>query len=239
MSDAESKTNWRNRLFLHGTQPDRAQRILDEGFQTRWEPLEESERADGVTRVVDAPNGDCLGMGAYMTASPRWAAYFGPAILRVEMVPGTRILDISSRPDPKILKRLRQEFGKQILDSTSPWKSMPRNKRFTLPELVAWVSHHFDKTYGPRAMLRDSEKQMVQWRQHERALHNARSVVQRFGYHGFGDPHTDLGVVVFSPDRLEAVELIACLEPDTPMEAPHVQSVAALRAWWAKNATHR
>jgi hypothetical protein len=195
---SEALENLSNRVFFHGTGVREARSILRRGFRV-WRRLgPERERVPG--------DGN-LGRGIYVTCDHRVALWFGRALLRVELVRGTRILDASVPPDPKVIRHLAKEFGREILKAP-PWKALPRNKRLTLPELVALLRYHYVGTWetgvGPWRWPRKRAG-------HLDRLDELRRILVRYGFHGFGNPADDNGIVVFAEDRLVARELLAVI----------------------------
>ncbi len=185
-----------NRGYFHGTDVPAALSILRQGFRV-WRP-----RGPDGERVASDGN---LGRGIYITNDHRVALFFGQALLRVEIAPGTRILDASLPPGPKTIRSLVREFGRTIL-TDSPWKVLPRNKRLTLPELVALLRYHYVGAW-------EKGDAFGRWpprrEQHFKRLDDLRSVFVRYGLHGFGNPADDNGIVVFAEDRLVPRELVA------------------------------
>jgi hypothetical protein len=112
-------------------------------------------------------------------------------------------------PDAKTIAYLQREFGREILNC-APWKVIPKNKRLTSQELVALFRYHYrhtwKKDYGTDA------KWGARWPaervRHSRLLDNFRSLLVRYGLHGYGHPADDNGVVVFAGDRLVLQEVV-------------------------------
>lgn len=189
-------------VFFHGTSLERAASIAEEGFRAWFQ--EEDERPF-------ASFGN-LGVGVYLTCNWRIALWFGPTLLRAEIRPGTRILNAAVAPDAKLLTSLQREFGRDIL-RRPPWLVLPKNKRLTLRELVALFRYHYwnswEKDYGT---AKDGGVKWTKQRDaHFRRLLDYRKILIRYGFHGFGNPRDDNGVVIFAPDRVALVELIAQL----------------------------
>ena len=138
------------------------------------------------------------------------AAWFGPALLRITAVPGTRLLNSAIRPDEKTLEYLQREFGREILKK-SPWKVLPRNKKLMLPELVCLFRYHYWRTWD-KAYSKDPygcSKWPQQRLLHSRLLRDFRSMLVRYGFHGYGNPEDDNGIVVLAEDRLVLKEVVA------------------------------
>ncbi len=182
--------------FLHGTQPGRATKILTEGFA-------QFRRGDPVGRYWGE---GCLGAGTYFTRAFRQALFFGPAILRVGLAPGTRILDASEMPDKKVLAYLKREFGKDIL-GPRPLSCISTNKHLRQTELIALLRLHFNAVWPYPYRETQWTRQYLR---HAKALSCLVSELSKAGFHGYGNPQDDKGVVVWEahrvrPMRLEAV----------------------------------
>lgn len=196
----EVLANLKNRVFYHGTSLAAAERIAEEGFQA-WRYDEDLG--------VQLEYGGNLGIGIYVSCDWRIALWFGSTLLRATAKPGTRILDAALPPDRKVLRHLEREFGRKVLTET-PWKALPKNKRLMLNELVALFRYHYQKTWETKYGVDGWSWPRVRER-HERLLNRFRSILIRNGFHGYGDPRDENGVVIFSGDRLELVDVIADL----------------------------
>jgi len=204
MSDTLS--NAERQKFYHGTSLEAAEKIAREGFRV-WFHSTDDEPGER------SCSGGNLGNGIYITRDWRVAlAIGGPVLLRVSIRPGTKLLDASLPPDTSVIKYLRREFGHEVL-SKSPWKSIPKNKNLTLQEFIALFRYHYwttwEKAYGT-----DSET-FYRWpakrELHLRLVKAFRTRLARLGFHGYGNPKDDNGIVVFAEDRLKAVELVSHL----------------------------
>ena len=183
----------RERCFYHGTSWAAAAAIRDQGFRVWF-------RDDDVGRYASGGN---LGTGIYITQSPKVAAWFGPALLRVELRRGTRLLNAAVPPRLRDLDSLRREFGREILQRP-PWKVVPRNKRLKRAEVIALLRYHYGNAWEREyAEDRDGIPRWPRRRElHARLSRDFRSMLMRHGYHGFGNPEDDNGIVVFAEDRL-------------------------------------
>jgi len=190
--------------FYHGTRLDAVECIVQQGVRTWF--LDE----DGQQYCRDGN----LGTGIYITCNWRMALWFGPALLRVGLQPGTRLLNASEPPDPTSIAYLQREFGREIL-TKPPWHVIPRNKQLTLPELINLFRYHYQHTWE-HDFGTDSARVSKWSRQrdvHGMLLVNFRSLLIRYGFHGYGNPDDDNGIVVFAGDRLILKELIAEVPP--------------------------
>ena len=201
--------------FYHGTLPKYAGRIRAEGFRVGAIDL----FGDGDLVVIGGGN---IGFGSYLTTDWRIALWFGPAILKIHLQRGTRILRLGSPPDKKVLLYLRKEFGKSLFDTETIDTVIPRNKRLTFSEYVALLSYHYEKTsnYFWKLKTIESHKRHTRKWMHVAAMHKLGAGLQRFGIHGFGEPKTHNGIVIFQPDRILVDELVVVV-PDTTWQELH------------------
>jgi len=102
-----------------------------------------------------------------------------------------------------VLGYLQREFGREVLKE-SPWKAIPRNKQFTLPELIALARYHYRSTWTGENWNRPRR-----YRKHVRLLRHFRNMLVRYGFDGYGDPASDNGIVILAGDRLRLVDLVA------------------------------
>ncbi len=189
--------NLRRHVFFHGTSLANAQAILTQGFRIWHRDPEHGRYACGGN----------LGNGIYLSCSWATALWFGPALLRVTLRPGTRVLDTSLRPSRQALGFLTREFGREILEKP-PWKVLPQNKRLKRRELVELFRHQYWKTWD------DPEFGKARWEKRFALLGRFRSMLVRYGYHAYGHPADDNGVVVFAEDRIELRELVGAVSPE-------------------------
>ena len=202
----EISAAFEDRVFYHGTDLEATESIARHGFSV-WFTDEDGDRY---------PSGGHLGNGIYITCNWRIALMFGVTLLRVGLKPGTRILDAAVPPDKKTLDYLQSEFGREILRK-SPWKCVPANKKLRQREVICLLRYHYHATwikkYGPDDgnALRDWSPRRVG---HSKRLEDFKSILIRYGFHGYGSPGDDLGVVILDGDRVELLELVAFLPPD-------------------------
>lgn len=190
--------------YYHGTSKFSARRILQQGFC--WEtPVLESFKyrhlaKQGITRIK---LGGMLGDGVYVTRNWKAALHFGPVLFRVELAPGSKILNLKIPPDTKIIDRLKREFGHEILRK-HPIKVIPHNKRLTMDEAVQLARYHYHRIYQCTSPFN-------KWEEYRARLFEIRSLVTRYGIHGWGES-TDLdGIVLFAADRVKPCEVVLCL----------------------------
>lgn len=127
---------------------------------------------------------------------------------------GTRLLNAALPPDPDCIKYLQREFGREIL-SKSPWKVLPRNKKLKLHELTSLFRYHYSRTLGKERVFDDNWwRGLKRWEMHRRRLDDFRSMLIRCGFHGYGNPQDDNGIVVFAGDCLTPAEVIAEVPSD-------------------------
>lgn len=202
--------NFQKHVFYHGTSLVAAESIVQQGFQV-WIQIEGWGRG---------PRGGNLGVGVYVSCNWRTALWFGPALLRVSMRPGTRLLNAAVRPDKSCLAYLEREFGREILNKP-PLRVLPKNKKLTLEELVNLFRYHYWQTWE-KNYSRDREGS-VKWprrRQiHSQLVSDFRKLLIRYGFDGFGNPEDDNGVVIFAEDRIKVNELVADVPFDMYSEA--------------------
>ena len=72
-----------------------------------------------------------------------------------------------------------------------------RNKSLTGRELVELFRYQYRRVWSPVG------KESVQWYGQAKLLGQFRSMLIRHGYHAYGDPQDENGVVVFAEDRIE------------------------------------
>ena len=210
-------SNFKDSVLFHGTSIENAKVILRDGFRV-W--VNDPE-------FGPAPSGGNLGNGLYF--SSRWATAlaFGRALFQVRLTPGTRILDATIPPDSKTIKYLKKEFGKEILEQPS-WKVVPHNKRLTGREMVELFRYQYRRVWG------SVDKEKVRWFNQVKLLRKFRSILIRHGYHAYGDPQDENGVVVFAEDRI-VLEAFVGVNPDayycnfTYFDKKPYQNLAAFR----------
>jgi len=202
--------NFRNRIFYHGTSGENAKSIKEEGFKTQFFFDNEGDQEFwGDSHWCNY--GGNLGNGLYFTCNWRAALWFGEALLRVELRPGTRLLLTSVEPDYKVINYLKKEFSKEIL-TKSPFKVIPKNKRLKLNELVNLFRYCYWQVWEKPIMRHEDDGgfEFRPWKRRrivcDDLLHKFRSILIRYGFHGFGNPEDDNGIVIFSADRIKNTE---------------------------------
>jgi hypothetical protein len=150
------------RLYYHGTQTATACSIMQQGF-----------------KLAEPITGRNLGAGLYLSASPGFAAAWGPVVIRCALKKGTRIL-WHTPVDQRTIKYLKREFGAGI---TKPafHKLIPTNKQLTKSEVAhLWnslIHRHYLNSRNPR---RDFLPRLA------RAYPFIYKHLRRHGYDGFG-----------------------------------------------------
>ncbi len=185
-------------VYYHGTNPEAAERILGEGFRT-WFWNDE----DGYL-----PVGGYLGIGVYISKDWRVALWFGRVLLVVKTVPGTRILDVSAPEDKGVIASLRRKFGNEIFRKPF-WKAIPHNKRVSNAELVSLMRYHYH-SYWDRG-IKNQDRTRVGSEHHWEQLQDLPKLLRRYGYDGFGNPHDEMGFVLFDPTHLKTQGVVANL----------------------------
>ena len=197
--DSNILDNFEKPVFYHGTTAKAVESIARDGFRV-WFVDDESGPF--------AARGH-LGTGLYVTCNWRMALWFGPSLLRVAIRPGTRLLNAALPPDGKILDSIQREFGRDVLRK-APWKVLPKNKNLTLRELISMFRFHYWFTWE-KEFNRDEDgfyKWPRQRELHRRLLEYFRSMLIRYGFHGYGNSEDDNGIVVFAEDRLVLKDVV-------------------------------
>lgn len=177
--------------LYHGTSKRHARSILRHGLRDSTWLLDNPKRAGS------------LGHGTYLTANWKVGLFFGPVLFRVELLPGTRLLNLDVPPDQAILDLLKRKFGQQIL--THPIRhSVPHNKRITLEEGINLARYH----YHARACASCFSKKH---HLHKQLLLSIRSTFVRYGIHGWGETHDLDGICLFDPTRILLREIVVVL----------------------------
>jgi hypothetical protein len=203
-----------NRVFYHGTSKRNARRILREGLRdwswTESTPKIKYKAGEGATRWL---HDGMYGRGTYVSCNWRVALYFGPVMFRVELQPATRLLRLDVPPDRKTLDSLKRNFGNEIL-AKNPLKVMPRNKRLTLNEAVQLARHHVDVKMHAGWDDRKSDL-------HDQRMRELRSILVRYGIHGWGEAKDLNGIVVFATDRISVREVVVSVPSPEMSDAFH------------------
>ncbi len=195
----EISLNLRNHTFFHGSNDaGDVAKILREGFKREFVDSDGRWFRDGN-----------LGIGIYLSCNWRTSVWFGNILLKATLQRGTRILDMSEPPDPSLLSVLRRKYGAEILTTLDPAAVLPRNKSLTLSEFVALIRHHYRETWErPRErghLHRWSPKRIA----HSNALEACSKLLPRYGFHGYGHPADDNGILIFQPERIIVDSIIA------------------------------
>jgi len=200
----EIQTNLRESRFYHGCKnAEDLGSITTQGFRSEF--FDEDGRWQ---------RGGNLGKGVYLSCDWRTAVWFGGILLEATLTKGTRILDASPQADPRVLASLKREFGNELLTTGNLHKVLAKNKRFTLPELVELTRHFYHRVWDRDWSLEKSWRFSARDRQARRALDHAVSFLKRYGFHGYGHPQDDNGIVIFAPDRIKLVRVVRTLNPE-------------------------
>jgi hypothetical protein len=192
--------------YYHGTLLESAEEIAEQGFKVWfWDvPTEDAEGCYAASTGV-------LGNGIYISRSWESCLLYGKTLLRVSLKAGTRVLDLWPEPDQRVVNYLRREFGSEILRQ-APWKVLPKNKKLTQSEIINLIRYHFHESIDfnrpPEVM---TDKKMQKQCLHSSLMMNFRSMLLRCNFHGYGENGDEIGVVIFSPERLILRELLADL----------------------------
>ena len=186
MADAE-------KIYHHGTDNRLAYAIMTQGF-----------------KLGEVRHGRRLGRGLYITQRLESAVFWShPIVIRCKMLPGTRLLWINDGYDRKIIRQLRREFGKEIVELGPQFdQAIPRNKQLTKSELIALCNYNFEtrsKALWQYGLRRQKGKRAQFWNAWEQ-LSYLREHVRRHGYDGLGDRSFQEWdsdeILMFNPSRL-------------------------------------
>jgi len=210
--------NPRKQEFFHGTSLEAAEKIAKQGFRVWFHDDE----------IGHCPSGGNLGNGVYFTCDWRMALWFGPTLLRIAIRPGTKILNASIRPEDKVIDYLKREFGREIL-TKPPWKVLPKNKKLRSRELVNLFRYHYRHAWERQNRGKGSRDWPRKREVHQELLRNFRSMLIRHGFHAYGNPTDDNGIVAFAEDRLMLEEVVAHF-PETDYWPLHETDFPSLRS---------
>ena len=193
--------------YYHGTLPGNVKSIQKEGFKNRIWRSEHGKRFG---------SGECLGVGTYLSHDWKEALFFGEALFRVKLKQGTKIVDISKEPDMKVINSLGREFGQAVLKRSAEFhKLIPRNKHLRQKELIELTRFHYFHTWGVRPRRHCQEYKLSN--DHRPSLNKCLSMLRQYGFHGYGNPADDIGLVITCQDRIIIKELVTvvddCLDP--------------------------
>lgn len=202
--------------WYHGTNDYDVPLIFADGFADRW-PDDESTPSD-----PPCMRGGHLGNGIYLTRNPEVAAWYGPAVLHVYLQSATRLVYTDNPPAAKSIAYLAREFGRELIESRTPLQAIPASKRLTDFELVELLRYHYHQCWekwsdSPSGEFRWPPKRDRYWR----AQLSLASELRRRGFHGYGDPHSEMGVVIFDARRIDVVELTHYGEVSAKPKALH------------------
>ncbi len=223
--------------WYHGTGLEEARQIAEVGFKETlcFDPEDGCWTSSG--------GGGNLGIGIYLTRHIPVAMFFGNVLLRVELAPGTKIVDTSDPPDAKVLRYLQREFGRDIMKK-HPRDVMPSNKRLTRHEAIELLKHHYHKVdrfiwTGDRA-FEWGHKRYERNYQHVHRMYFLRNIISKYRLHGFGDPRGSAGVVVFQGPRVILREVVGEIPAFKPYEKwdrlrESFQSADEVRSYFRKH----
>lgn len=199
----EIQTNLKDARFYHGckNQEDLGS-ISTQGFRGEFFDEEGRWQRDGN-----------LGKGVYLSCDWRTALWFGSILLEATLTKGTKILDASPHADPRVLASLKREFGQELLTTGDIHKILPKNKQLKLSELVELTRHFYHRVWDRDWKLEKSWSFSPRDAQARRALDYSVSLLKRYGFHGYGHPQDDNGIVIFAPDRIKLVRVVRALDP--------------------------
>jgi len=208
--------------YYHGTAPQNVEHIISEGFRLPF-----CDDGEGLALKVET----LLGHGVYISRSWRTALWFNRALLRVQLAPNTRVLDVSALSDMKIIDRLKREFGRKLLQDKAIFHQIiPRNKHLTCHETIELTKYHYHRTWG-----RQNRKRF-----HHQSLNQCWRLLKQYKYDGFGHSTSDLGIIVLSPNKIVMRELIAVVRK-RPLDRDErkFESISNLKKYFQKNGEKR
>ena len=134
--------------------------------------------------------------------------WFGRVLLEATVEKGTRILDMRPQADPKTLQSLKAEFHHSITRGPDIRKVIPANKHLRLEELIELARHFYHETWDKPGDNWSQRRQRA-----AKGLQSTVSMLKKAGFHGFGNPEDDLGIVLWASDRIRLVRVVKCLDP--------------------------
>ncbi len=198
----EVSTNLAKHRFFHGCKTeDDLKSISASGFRGDFH--------DEEGRWIREGN---LGRGVYLSCDWRTAVWFGFILLEATVQKGTKILDTSAKADPSVIAQLRREFGHEITESGDIRKILPKNKKLDLPQLVELTRYFYDKVWNRDWKSNKSWRFSAKDKKAREGLDHCVSYLKRYGFHGFGHPQDDNGIVIFAPDRIKLVRVVRKLD---------------------------
>ena len=180
--------------YYHATAAKNVAGLLAHGFRLPY----------FIHRDEELKHAGCMGHGVYVSRDWKTALWFQPALFRVRLAPGTRVLDVSAPPDMRVIDRLRREFHRDLLADNARFHTIiPKNKHLTGAELIELTKYHYHRTWG----------QGERKRFHGRSLNQCLSRLRRHQYHGFGHATSDVGLMILAPERVIVQELVGVADP--------------------------
>lgn len=117
------------KIFYHGTDDRLAYAIMTQGFQ-----------------IGEIRHGRMLGQGLYIAQQLDSVVFWSHDItITCRLQAGTRILWLHEGYDPKVIRHLEKEFGRELLELGPDFeKAIPSNKKLTKSELIALCNYIFE-----------------------------------------------------------------------------------------------
>lgn len=193
----ETALNLKNHTFFHGAKtPSDVADIQQHGFRSEYTDTEGRWFRDGN-----------LGVGVYLSCNWKTALWFGPILLRVTLLEGTRIFDVGQKPQQDVLQSMVRRYGKEILDVTDFRRALHSNKSLRFEEFSELFRYHYHQTWkAPTDFTTSWKPARIA---HSRALYKCVNHLRHCGFHGYGDPADDNGILIFHPERIKLEEVIA------------------------------
>jgi hypothetical protein len=177
--------------FFHGSRDrDEVRSVFTQGFRSEFTDEEGRWFRDGN-----------LGIGTYLSCDWRTALWFGNTLIQATVTKGTRVLDTSIPPERRVLKYLSREFGREILEPRDPRTVIPRNKSLLQREFIALFRHHFQEAWHSKDTISEAGK-AGRTLKHAEMVHVFSRRMFHYGFHGFGHPSSDNGILIVQSERI-------------------------------------
>ena len=176
-------------FYFHGTDAMSAHAILQNGFTSNPEQIK---------------HGSARGKGVYVAHNFTNAAIWGHVILETTLVQGTRILWVDGKYDPKTIKSLSKEFGREILEvGTDILKAMPSNKRLQGDELFHLCNYVYSVCNS-----KQKTKSRYDYKERWINMQPLNRLIRRYKFDGVGEDDKGVWdgdeVLVFNPASVVA-----------------------------------